>query len=82
MGLTMQMTMFTLPTPETSGHNDASMLDLLWAHMRPEDRVEHIRVRAGPGAMEVVLFLLASDEATATEKARDIQLRITLLFVR
>lgn len=40
----------------------AILLDLLWAHATEGDRIEHIRIRAGPERVAVVLFLGAGSE--------------------
>ncbi|MEV7728604.1 hypothetical protein AB0P15_28180, partial [Streptomyces sp. NPDC087917] len=48
------------------------MQDLLWAHAGPEHAVEHIRVRAAPHGIELVLFVRAETEAIATARARSL----------
>ncbi|MEV0619275.1 hypothetical protein AB0I81_38575 [Nonomuraea sp. NPDC050404] len=35
----------------------AALMDALWAHATKEDGLEHVRARAGPGCIEVIMFL-------------------------
>lgn len=80
MGLTMRMATFVLDYPERLPPADEEVLrDVIWAHTQCQDQVEHIRVRAGPDRISVALFLLAPDQLTAEEVARDISSRIRVL---
>lgn len=46
------------PTAPASGPGEASeVLDVLWAHAHPEDRLEHARARPGPHRLDLLLFL-------------------------
>ncbi|WP_406075492.1 hypothetical protein [Streptomyces virginiae] len=43
--------------------------DLVWAHARPADRLEHLRARpAAGGGLDVVLFVRAGCHGTAREQ--------------
>ena len=44
--------------------------DLIWLHVTPADRVEHIRVQASTRGFEVVWFMLGDDPLAARTKAR------------
>jgi len=44
--------------------------DLIWLHITPADRVEHIRVQASARGFEVVWFMLGDDPLTARINAR------------
>lgn len=48
----------------------AAIGDLCWAHARPVDAVEHIRVRSGPDRIDIVLFTTAADAPAARAAAR------------
>jgi hypothetical protein len=40
-----------------SAGDAAEVLDVLWAHAVADDGMEHIRVRAGPGRLDLILFI-------------------------
>lgn len=44
-------------------------LDALWAHASTHDGLEHIRARAGPGRIDLVLFFRESPGDIAAECA-------------
>lgn len=46
-----------------------AVADLIWAHSRREDGVEHLRVRARPDRIDIVFFLCVPEEGSATETA-------------
>lgn len=60
------------PDPET-------VVDLIWARAAAADRLDHVRVRAGPdpGDVDVLAFLRAETEAEALDRARQLFIRIT-----
>ncbi len=45
--------------------NGAIVTDLIWAHARPEDNVEHVVSRLEPDSIAVVLFICLADETGA-----------------
>ncbi|SEK78996.1 hypothetical protein [Streptacidiphilus jiangxiensis] len=46
------------PTAPAAGPGEANeVLDVLWAHAHPEDRLEHARARPGPHRLDLLLFL-------------------------
>lgn len=49
----------------------AIVVDLVWAHARAADRLDHVRARAAdaPGLLNVVLILRAADAPEALAKA-------------
>jgi hypothetical protein len=68
----MHLTCVTIgvTSPSTVDHLDAPMtVDLIWASVRPDDGVEHIAVHRAGDRMEVGVFSLAADEATAESNA-------------
>lgn len=50
----------------------AIVVDLVWAHARPADRLDHVRARApdAPGVLDVVLILRAADAREARANTR------------
>jgi len=44
--------------------------DLIWLHVTPPDRVEHIRVRSSRRGFDIVWFMLADDPGTARVRAQ------------
>lgn len=54
-----------LTGPETEQPNAATVAEMLRAQVVPADPIEHLRVRAGPGRIDLAAFLLVDDEATA-----------------
>ncbi|MBW5481785.1 hypothetical protein [Streptomyces bambusae] len=45
--------------------------DLVWAHARPSDGLEHLRARPAPyGGLDVVLFVRARSDGTARNQMR------------
>ncbi|MDZ5443867.1 hypothetical protein U2F26_14155 [Micromonospora sp. 4G57] len=74
------MATFELARPEALRRvGDEALRDVVWAHTRPEEQVEHIRVRAGPDHISVALFLLAPSQSSVEEVVRDISSRIRAL---
>ncbi|MEV5765392.1 hypothetical protein AB0L34_12590 [Micromonospora sp. NPDC052213] len=72
----MHITIFTVGIRHNPPPDEALLLDAMWAHIRPEDRVEHVRIRAGPGQLSVALFLLAPDQRHAQKSTDEIRQRI------
>lgn len=62
----------TRPATEETTPDPVAITDLLWSHARPENHVEHLRVRAGPDGIDLAVFVLAEDEGTALLTARDL----------
>ncbi|MEV7187453.1 hypothetical protein [Kitasatospora sp. NPDC093102] len=44
--------------------------DILWAHATPEIAMEHLRVRAVPAGIGIVLYIRAATIETARARAR------------
>ncbi|MEU7994074.1 hypothetical protein AB0B83_01855 [Micromonospora sp. NPDC049060] len=79
MGLNMDMLTFTVELDGITALNEVALLDAIWVHTRPADRVEHIRVRAGPSRISVALFLIATDAHDMNELTDRIRQRIKQL---
>ncbi|GIF96876.1 hypothetical protein [Catellatospora citrea] len=67
----MQLFAFVVaaPTEGTTTLSAEVLLDILYAHALPADRLEHVRVRAGPGRFDVTLFLAAADPVSSAASA-------------
>ncbi|WP_412543161.1 hypothetical protein R8Z50_12030 [Longispora sp. K20-0274] len=63
------------PDTDHRPHDPAAVTELLRAHVLPDDRIQHLRVRAGPGRIDLAAFLLADNEATALLTTRELCLR-------
>ncbi|MDD9382872.1 hypothetical protein M8Z33_40785 [Streptomyces sp. ZAF1911] len=50
--------------------------DLLWAHARPSDGLEHVRVRPAPQGLDIYLFVTAPSDATAMAQAATLLHRV------
>jgi len=74
----MWMTIAVLASPD-NGRPDSIdvsiVVDILWAVVLPRDRIEHIHVRAGPGQIDVVVYHLTHDTASAVTTVVDLCLR-------
>jgi hypothetical protein len=46
--------------------------DLIHAQARPENRIEHVRARAGPHGVDILAFMEGNDPLVATEVLRDL----------
>ncbi|MFJ3841426.1 hypothetical protein ACWGHM_32005 [Streptomyces sp. NPDC054904] len=44
--------------------------DLLWAHARPADGLEHVRARTAEHGLDIVLFVRAPCDASALVRMR------------
>ncbi|MFJ4779291.1 hypothetical protein [Streptomyces sp. NPDC088762] len=44
--------------------------DLLWAHARPSDGLEHVRARPAPHGLDIYLFVRAPSDASAVAQMR------------
>jgi hypothetical protein len=66
----MRLITLRLVGPDTEQPDPHTATELLAAHIVPDDRIEHVRVRAGPGRIDLAAFLLVEDEATALLTAR------------
>jgi hypothetical protein len=61
------------PAESRSVHvSEHIVLDALYAHALPSDELEHARVRAGPGVLEITLFLRIEESITARRAAGDL----------
>ena len=58
------------PPNGTGSLTEQVTCDLIWLHVTPADRVEHIRVRTSPRGFEVVWFMVDDDPLTAGTKAQ------------
>lgn len=79
MGLTRMITATLILRPTGARVDTPSaevIADVLWAHARPVDRIEHIRVRAGPDAIAIYFFVLAVDQAFADTVVHGIEARV------
>ncbi|BCY14752.1 hypothetical protein [Actinoplanes sp. L3-i22] len=64
----MRMTLLTLLPGAGPPVAAATLRDILWAHVRPSDQVEHISARAGPdGQLEIGIYLAATGPEVARE---------------
>jgi hypothetical protein len=59
--------------PQTSA---AVFTDLIWAHCRPGDGLQHVRGRTVDGAIRITFFLSAKDQETADATARELCARL------
>ncbi|MFD5146606.1 hypothetical protein [Streptomyces sp. NPDC058401] len=50
--------------------------DLLWAHARPSDGLEHVRVRTAAHGLDIYLFVSAPTEASAMARMRGLFQRV------
>ena len=49
----------------TAGPDPAGLIDILWAHALPEDRLEHIAQNLGDEALDITLFIKSDALASA-----------------
>ncbi|MFC9329511.1 hypothetical protein [Kitasatospora sp. NPDC057015] len=51
--------------PGTPAHpaEAADVVDILWAHARPGDDLEHVSANAGPGRLDLLLYLRTRETA-------------------
>ncbi|MFC6084044.1 hypothetical protein [Sphaerisporangium aureirubrum] len=49
--------------------SSAAFTDLVWAHTRQDEGLEHLRVRTAPDRIDIVLFICAPQEESAEEIA-------------
>jgi hypothetical protein len=47
----------------------AALLDALWAHALEDDGMEHIRIRAGPERIDIIMFMNSASERIAEQCA-------------
>lgn len=45
---------------------------LIWRHHATGDRVEHVRVRAGPGYLDIAIYTLTDDETESDNTTRNL----------
>ncbi|GIH22240.1 hypothetical protein Aph01nite_05500 [Acrocarpospora phusangensis] len=62
---------WTLPT--------GAFADLVWAHSRQDEALEHLRVHTAPDRIEIVLFLCVPKRKCAEETAQRICSRVVQL---
>jgi hypothetical protein len=53
----------TLVGPSDRQLHEEMVVDLLWAHARPDDCIQHISVKSVPGRADLVLFVSLANEA-------------------
>ncbi|MFJ5885603.1 hypothetical protein [Kitasatospora cineracea] len=56
--------------PAPSQLTAATVTDLIWAHSRPEDRVEHVRTRVDPGFYRIAAAVIADTPDAAVASLR------------
>ncbi|MFE3559563.1 hypothetical protein ACFXKW_32615 [Streptomyces sp. NPDC059193] len=61
------------PVPATAA---PLVQDLLWAHAKPSDGLEHLRVQPGMNGLDVHLFVRARSDASAVAKMRELFHRV------
>jgi hypothetical protein len=67
----MLMTTIRLAPPSgTQAIAPGAVVDLIWLHAAPPDGIKHIHARAGPGRIEVVMFVVASQQDIGDYVAR------------
>lgn len=74
MGLTVYLVVVRLASPadDRAVLESAHVRRLLSVHATAADRLEHVRVRAGPGRIDLVLAMIAENEPEALLRARAI----------
>ncbi|MCI4065239.1 hypothetical protein MRQ36_22800 [Micromonospora sp. R77] len=55
------------PLDPTRALPPRALRDLIHAHATPADRLEHIRIRAGPQGFDVMAFIDGDDPVSAAE---------------
>ena len=50
--------------------------DLMWAHATPQHHLEHVRARAVPGGIGLVLFIGAPEADEAVARADDLMVTV------
>jgi hypothetical protein len=69
-------TAFIAPQGIVERPGEQFVIDLIWLCVLPEDRIEHIRVLAGPLGFDVVWFILGGSEQVAWALAKSISRRV------
>ncbi|KJS57837.1 hypothetical protein VM95_37190 [Streptomyces rubellomurinus] len=68
----MHVVRLTLHQVASTGSEEAdahTAHDALWAHAEPRHGLEHVRARAGPHGIDLVLFLRAGSRSDAAVRA-------------
>lgn len=78
----MHMITMRLVGPSQPPAAQEDLRELLSTHIAPADRIEHLSVRALPGQIDLVLFILAECEAEALLAAHAACLRALRLTPR
>ncbi|WP_199511419.1 hypothetical protein [Nucisporomicrobium flavum] len=69
------MQLVVLRLSALSGAGDpagAAVADVVWAHTRRRERLEHLHVRIRPAGIDLVLFFVLADRQTAVSAATGI----------
>ncbi|WP_157640864.1 hypothetical protein [Longispora albida] len=68
--MTMHLITLRATGPRSPVPDPAAVTGLLWEAVRDTDHIEHLRIRASPGQLDLAVFLLAEHEAAALLTAR------------
>ncbi len=72
-GAGMQLVVLRLSAPSGAGDPaGAAVADVVWAHARGGERLEHVRVRTRPAGIDLVLFFVLADRPAAVSAATGI----------
>jgi hypothetical protein len=60
------------PLVDTGQLDDAHLRDLIYAQVRPQNGIEHIRARAGPHGVDILAFVDGNDPQAAADVLRSL----------
>ena len=72
LGVIVVRTAFIAPQGVSERPGEQFVMDLIWLSVTPRDRIEHVRVLAGPRGFDVVWFALGDDSEAARLNAKRI----------
>ncbi|GIG62989.1 hypothetical protein Lfu02_73610 [Longispora fulva] len=70
MDTALHLITLALAGPTDAQPDPTAVTEQLWARCRPEDRIEHFRVRIDPGHIDVAVFVLAESRSAGLDTAR------------